>query len=403
MREKEGIPSSQRLVQAAIDLWEARGAADISARLLASTADMPVSGIYYHFGDLERLFLIAQEEARAAAERWCGDRIAEISDAANLGPRALPPLLAALTHDWSRANRRLAFAWRECQIMAARDARYLPALNAWRALWNGFWQDICARCGLADAADLTGFLFDGESMLHMMRWRPTVDRACLEEICHGWGAWLGGRLASEGPWRLYAWTEARRAMPVIADKGDTARRVAEAAADVIVKRGAAQLTHRAVAAESGLTLGVVSYNFRSSADLAGAAFEMLYRRTVPLTDEEVASRPDFCADEAIAQLIGYQKSSIARPATDELMVAVARNPDLAAFVPQLRYLRGRTSRGLVQAMAGAGASVSLLDAAIFSAISTGLIRACVGLSDEEATAFFLRQMDHLKVLLAAAA
>jgi AcrR family transcriptional regulator len=383
------LSSPGRLIQAVLDAWASHGHAGISTRSLAQAAGLPVSSLYHHFGSLEQLFASAQAYARAAAEQWCAVRIGEIG-AATLPAEALPGLLATLIDDWSHGQRRLALAWRECYMLAIRDDRYLPAIEAWRAMWSGFCQEICTRCGLGEFGELTSLVLDGESLLHLAQWRRTVDRACLDEMCRAWGCWLGGSLSAEGPWRRFAREEALCSMPPLAIRGGVPERIAAAAADIVERRGMAGLTHRAVAAGASLTLGVVSYNFRTSADLARVAFEMIYRRVVSGATPMVEG-----ADRDGEAVTGYRAVPIQIAALDELLLAVVRDAELRLFVPQLRYLRGRSSGPLLQALLGMAELPSPIDAALFSCIQSGLKRACVGKTAEEVQVYTGEMQDLL--------
>ena len=381
--------SSERMASAMISLWEQRGNAELSVRLVSQAAGLPVSSLYHHFGTMEHLSVIAQDSARTEAERWCRLRLDEIA-AARLSPEAFPALMAALIDGWAWDERRLAFAWRECQIMAARDPAYIPSLRAWQALWSSFWQEACERCSLGAFGEATALIFYGESLLHLMRWRRSVDRACLDETCRAWSLWLAGQLAPEGPWRRFAREQASGSMPELALLTESAERIAIAAADTVEELGMGGLTHRAVAARAGLTLGVVSYNFKTSADLARAAFEMLYRRVAPVAAEH--PRPIPTREEGFEGMIGYDIMSPRLTAMDELMISVARSADLRSFAPQLRYLRGRSSGVQLQGLVGPERPVSSADAALFSAFATGQRHACLALTPTEIDAFRRRTL-----------
>lgn len=370
-------------MEASLDIWELEGNSAISARSLSRLAQAPVSSIYHHFGSLEQLSLSAHEQAQRDSERWCAARLSELGDDRPLSRNGFPTLLAALIDQWCEEQRRLAFAWRECQLIAAREARYVPVADRWTAMWRAFWEDICARCGHPGRGAFTAYLFDGEAALHLMRWRRAVDRAGLEEMCSGWNDWLCGRAAREGDWRRFAREQADLALPEQTITSGTMEQIAEAAADVLAQDGMAGLTHRAVAARAGLTLGVVSYNFRSSAELVRAAFEMIYRKAVAsgggpapesamLTDEQLLARYSTVSP----------RNERILPALDELMLAAARDGALRDFAPQLRYRRGRTSGGLLRAILGR--DISGLEAALFSGFVSGHRKTCFGLTPTEA-------------------
>src|SRR3546814_1663655 len=59
----------------------------------------------------------------------------------------------------------------------------------------------------------------------------------------------------------------------------------------------------------------------------------------------------------------------------EILLAAARSPSLSQFGAQIRYLRGRKSRGTVQAIAGPGREVGNLEAALFSSFASSQTRA----------------------------
>ncbi|MGF7149007.1 DNA-binding transcriptional regulator YbjK [Sphingomonas zeicaulis] len=362
--------SPEKLVSAVFSVLEREGAAAISARPLAAAAGLPVSSIYYHFGDLEQLLESTQQAARHAATRWCEEQLSAIGT----GAPSIGPVLAALADDWCEMQRPLAFARREAQLAALRDPRHIAGSAKWDALWQGFWDDLAARLGLADMANALAWLFDGVTGLHLLRWRRPVDRAALTELCQGWAGWLDGRIGSAAPWFERARAGAGELLPPPPPDDAVADAVAAAAARTIAARGVAGLTHRAVAAEAGVTLGVVSYKFRTSAELLQGAFEAIYRR---MTQESGLDAPLPNRAEALAAMDGLLPERTHMLAAEELFMACARNPALQPFAARLRYLRGRTSGRMLQGMLGPDRPASVIDGAIISAFASGRNRACI--------------------------
>jgi len=397
--------AAERLVEVALDAWEQRGYAGISARAIAQGAEQPVSSIYYHFTDLEHLLIASQHRALELARGWCAHQLAAMPALLTPAADAMPPLMSALIQNWSVDNRRLAFAWRECQLVAARNDAYVPALHGWGELWSEFWEEICRRGGVPELAQLSRFMFDGEGFLHLIQGEPVLDAACLVELCRGWGDWLAGRPAIEGPWRRHARLaaeQAAQAEPAL--DGGVAERIAAAAADLVTRNGPAGLTHRAVAAEAGLTLGAISYHFRTSADLIQVAFEMVYRRAMVRPKEPapapIRSRKDY--EDFRRRTIGREDSPetvLSRLAMHELLVAVARDSALKGFASQLRYLRGRTSRNYLAMLLGPEEAGSRLEAAMLSNISFGRGRGYFGLTPAERLVARARDLDQVDRLL----
>ena len=388
---------ARKWITAVLNAWENAGHAGLSARSLAQTTGLPASSIYHHFGDLEQLYGMAQDHARTLAQRWCDERLHQLIDAP-AGHASLAPLLAALIDDWCEGQRDLAYAWRECQLLAARDPRYAPSAERWRSLWANFWRDVCDRLDIAQTATLTARLFDGESFLHMIRWRRSIDRAVLDETCRGWANWLGGTPAPAAPWREAARTRALQSGYQSQPRDPISERVETAAATMLARSGVAGVTHRAVAAEAGLTLGVVSHKFKKSADLLSAAFDIAYRLAVPISDAELETlRHD---RDALRRRFGDRNGTEAfRLVAAELMLATTRDPALAPFAAQLRYLRGQTSGRALRALFGPDRPVSELDAAIFSSFAIGQGNSFAGMAEEERHARSVAETEMLLGLL----
>jgi AcrR family transcriptional regulator len=381
LAEARDKSSATKLLDAAIMIWAARGHAGMSARGLATLAGLPTSSIYHFFGDLERLYFTAQAHAQRLAAQWCDNQIAILSDLGELEPQAFGGWFATLVDDWSRDQRGLAFTWREAQLMATHDARFQPMAAGWQAVWAAFWESACSRCGLHGLGLATRHVFDSESLYHLIPWRRPVDRAALDEFARGWTDWLCGSLAEEGPWRRFARDEAARMMPALPPATPAHGRIAAAAAQVLAQAGASGLTHRAVAARAGVTLGVVSYHFRTSSDLFRAAFEAMYTAMLQGHRPQAGTPADAPPPSEDA---ASESATVVARTLEELVLAIARDPELIAFGPQLRYFRGRSSGPALQEILGPDARVSPLDAALYSSLLAGQYRSHILCGDTSA-------------------
>lgn len=391
--------SKDRLVDAVLRLWEEVGSGSMSVRMLAQAADVRASSIYHHFGSLEQLFAVAQDHAYACAAHWRDGHMRDLAEA-GLDASAFGPLFAAVIDSWTHDQRRLAFAWREGQQLALRDSHFRSGAERWNRFWMDFWDELSGHCGLADTGTLTARLFDSESFLHMIRWRRAIDRAGLEEMARGWAAWLNGARAPAGPVRDFARAEALREFPALPERDETSARIAEAAAYIVSHKGAASMTHRSVAAEAGLTLGIVSHKFRTSAELMRAAFEQLYMRNVsstgPTVDPATADQDHW----SLNGLVRMMEASVANWGPEELTLVVARDPSFRHFAAQLRYLRGRTSGRHLQAILGQAQPVTPLEAAIFSGFLAGQLRTQLIVPQEDFSSQIHKELERLIALIA---
>lgn len=373
MEEESQKTAKIRLITATLTHWEQLGGSGISARKLSDSADLAVSSIYHHFGSLEQLLVMAQDSARQETEAWLWRCLEQLAPTPR-SPAQFAGFFAGLIDEWSETQRLLAFAWREGQLIGTRDARFSDSASQWNLLWTRFWNEAAGMFGLGEFAPLILRIFDNESLLHLFRWRRLVDRAALEEMAAGLSAWMGMAPTPAAPWRDFARAEALRERPDQRIRDETTRQILDAVAELIGEVGAANVTHRGVADRTGLTLGVVSHKFRTKSDLLHGAYEAIYARGVaPLHSGEVRV-PKGDPDAAIEGLITIVRNSRAARTNDELNIAVARDPALRPFGVKLRYLRGQTSTGLLDALLGGEIAVSPLDGAIFSAFLSSQIR-----------------------------
>ena len=364
-----------RLIEAVLDAWEEQGDAGVSARAISRAAGVQVSAIYHYFGDMEHLSVAAQELAIGRASAWCA-AAAESLPAGQVSSARAGAIIAAVIDELCGEQRQVMVAWRECRMLAMRREAFRPLADRWGDVWRRLWRTLFQRIGLGRHADLTSYFFQGEATLHLLRVSRLLDRAALEDTCAGWSAWLSGCVSPPTPWRDMARGEAIAVFPVQPFADPTTERLAQAAASIVSRDGAARLTHRAVAAEAGTTLGVASHKFRTSAELLAAAFEAIYREMSVRGEEDLARVPGLSHDEIIRMMaeseLGASQDGLA---SMEFMAACARDPALRPFAAQFRYTRGSTGRLLIGSLLGTPWESAPTDAAILSSFMLGLISA----------------------------
>lgn len=340
----------------------------MSARQTAAQAGVTTSLINYHFGSFENLLEASFRDFIGQTRTWWQARLATLDGMGPLDPDAGGFVLASLIDELCESQRSMTFAWFECQAQAARDSSIAAMAMQWHEVWQDAWSRLAARILPAEAAELLYGFADGELCLHRVVWQQGLDRACLFETC---AAWI--RLVTEGqtgPMSLRADLRRRcdnpAPLPWADDTPDAT--IALAAADIVGRLGIGGVTHRAVAAESGLSLGVVSYHFPTAEGLIHAAFAAIYGQIISADRRPVQPIPAEAYMAEIAGLIAYPDAQANFMSLDEFTGATARDPLLVRFGGTLRYTRGRTlSRvltGLPSPMAGA----------LISSFTNGLIR-----------------------------
>lgn len=342
--------------------------------------------------------MLAQEQAQARADDWCQGRLEQIADLpAEAG--AFAPFFAGTVDDWVKGQRRLAFAWREGQMLRLDGEAGVQVRLGWRRVWARFWSEACGRFGLADRAWIAERLFENESFVHMIDWRRAVDRAGLDEFARGAGAWLTGRPMPLTPWRDFARAEALRAAPDAPDRDGTTSHIAAAAAALIEEAGPSGVTHRAVAERAGLTLGVVSHKLRTKAELLQAGFEAVYVGAVARLRERTSTIAPSSPAAVLDGLADFMSQSTRGHGVHALHLAVARDPALRHFGLQLRYLRGTTSRSLLAMLRPDRPEPTHLEAALLSSFLSSLPRLHADDASENARVRIRQSIDEMTSLL----
>jgi AcrR family transcriptional regulator len=340
------VLAADRLLLAAGGMWRTHGRDQMSARQVAQAAGAQASQINYYFGGFEQMLCSAQAQAIAEAALWCDQTLSRLGrfDAGYLGPEAFGHILSALIDDWCRNQADLAFAWTECQMLAARNAEFADANRQWHAVWTRFWAGVCDQTGMAAYGDLMRIFFNGEVFLHRIRWRDAFDRACLSESCVAWARALLAGDPGPGPLRDYARLETSRFASPVLVAGSVHERIAEAAAELIGHEGVASVTHRAVAQAAGLNLGAVTYHFATGGALMAAAWAYIYLR---LTRPHTATETDLITrDEYVGGLSQYTSSEMQKSdvlAMEALLSQAARDETLRDMGAMIRYNRGQTT------------------------------------------------------------
>ncbi|GAA0754329.1 hypothetical protein GCM10009076_00180 [Erythrobacter ramosus] len=347
----------------------------ISVRTVVQKAAAAQSSIHYHFGDMERLYLVATRAALSEGHAWMEAQLTQLGAFAGEPlPAALQAsLIASIIAEWTAGQRRLAMAWRH-----APDAE-------WQAAWDGFWSRLATIIGLGEHADCLACFAAGEAARHLLVWNPPLDRALLEETASTLTLWLSEqRFVAESVRPTYrALAKRGYDMPVLhLDLPGT--EIANAAAELLAEQGHAGVTFRAVATRAGVTLGKVIHVFGTKSALLHAALHNLYEREALGGDpDQLLARklvPEAMLDRLLEAVIERHQPVLT--AYDEIERAIYNGDDHASLRGLVRAMDDPSGTwALRQMLGGIPPSASLV--AAFSAIIRGIgYRAVHGGLDE---------------------
>lgn len=360
---REAESRSSRLVAAAAQQISDHGMAAASARAVAAAAGTAASAINYNFGGLERLLSLAFEHGAARTGEWLEARRREIRAL----PRSPDGAVRALEHvvrAWTVGARPLALLYQERMALA-------PAHGGgpWTALWRDFWLETAAAFGLGQVEGrLMHLFFESEGLYHLSTWSPALEDAALRELVDHFGAvWLGASPARS----IGALAQAERSAGALAygEVSPAALRIAVAAA-AVVEGGLGALTHRAVAAQAGVTTGAVTHHYRTVEELTAGAIR---GQVLALTPEGEAAPRSVEASRTPAEFLATIRPHALRDvpqgpavARRNLFLAAVRRPEQAGCAAVIRFAFGGTSRRGLQGLLELPAEALSLRAAVLS-------------------------------------
>lgn len=355
------------IIENTIALWSEPHTSGPSMRAILKKSAITAPALYHHFDSLQHLYAEAHEHAFASASTWFGARLDELLVGPELGPHALPALMAELIDRWCNECRHLAFVRLECLLDAARQGQPTDLATRWEYLWRDAWQTIAARCGMGAAGQGTGAVAAGLSLSHLIRVRPTIDRCCVEETSRGWVNWVLGKQAGDEQWHCFALHATERESTPIERPDGKALPLAEAAAQLLIEKGGGEVTHRSVAQKAGVSTGAVAHYFRTANDLMQGAFAVIYWQSLTRARNAVGASP---SDKKTLSLMTVFNP----PGPDwwsaigwlEFHLAVARDSAFKAIDPQLRYRGGHMSKRFLECLLPSGATPTQTDKALFS-------------------------------------
>jgi len=336
-----GDRRADRLVAAAAQQISEHGLAAASARSVAAAAGTAASAINYNFGGIERLLSLAFDAGAAETAAWLDARRRELA-ALPRSPEGAVYALEHIVREWTQAARPLALLYQERLAISPSTGGV-----AWTALWRDFWLEVSAGFGLGETdGRLMHLFFESEALYHLSTWSPALEGAALRELTAHFGAvWLGA--AAPPPLGALVLAEARAGAQGGGALTPAAARIAVAAA-AVAESGLGALTHRAVAAQAGVTTGAVTHHFRTVEELTAGAISGQLLALTP--DGEPAPRAveESRTPEAFAAAIRPHtlRDAPAGPALARrnLFLAAVRRPEQARCAAVIRFAYGGTSR-----------------------------------------------------------
>jgi AcrR family transcriptional regulator len=359
---RDGIDQGA-IVDAAIDIIVRNGLGGLTLRPLASSLGVSVAVISARIGAKDRLIDhvvdLAAHRDRDFFARWT-KLAARVAPEDGVARAAMADLAF---REWASAGRQQAIVLVELVHHHALQGAPSPALDLWLERAGDFWSTmIFGVAGLADLAlgyilDEAGFaLGAGDDPAYAV-----LRTLCLQRFAAGVvGGEIGHGAEIE---RLIALLQPDGPPATVADDPKR-RRIADAAAGVIVSQGMAAATHRSVAQAAGVPASTVVYHFGGRAALLVAGLHAVITRFHGARDRARAQGTVADQDVEARDLV---------KATSMIALASLREASLRPYALDMRRRRGENIRAADLAPLGFGArAIPGFDRAAAQVISVAL-------------------------------
>jgi TetR/AcrR family transcriptional regulator, regulator of biofilm formation and stress response len=345
----ETLSTAQKLADTAASLLAGQGPAGVTFRLVAEAAGLSVATVQHHFGTKEGLLHQALRGALAADASRLHTLATTINPHQPLTRAEIHALVRSLVMDACGANAARTRARLAALMAATRDRTAQAAARRWLAAYRHFFESVLRELA-PQPREAARFLVDAMLGVEIVslgcRWNALVP--LLNDELLGYlvdAALMQGKAACPPAFRsnVAAMLHARAlepATPLAGKAAEARRQLLSAAAFVLARGGANELTHRAVAKEAGVSASSATYHFGTVGELMHAAYRHIHdgfaRVAMP------PQQPPMGAFEAVlmAMLHSHHGGAPAVLGSLEVLLASAYDETLAQMAWQTRLMRG---------------------------------------------------------------
>jgi AcrR family transcriptional regulator len=373
---RTSVHNFSSLVQPAFEIVAAHGLDMLTLRPLAQGAGVGLTTITNLVGTKSGLIKQLLAEARRQDYQARAPFRAMFAQAVTLTPPELAELCDFVLENLALSSSTVTVFLCEAIQAAAYDDEIDAALQPWLKDQEDFWyqltrlsqtpgRDLLAKALMAYSIDemAHGCALNGLSAYRRLR------RLCLIRLCAmGFGEAPGGFQATLFD---HLFDELGLIEDTIAiDKDSPAPRdiqiegFAEAAARILVHKGAGAVTHRAVAAEAGVAGSTLAYHFKTREDLIKGAMVHIIRRLKNSLYNNGTNTPERSPSQSAYEIA---KSTYA------LALEASRRPVFLSSAADMRRKRGINLKNVVNAERPENQKIDMLTAQTLSVVSIGAV------------------------------
>lgn len=272
-KAEQAARTKARIADAVVTVLAEAGSSRLTHRLVAAAAGVSLAATTYHYAT-------KHDMVADASKRLLDDYVRSFQRAARRQSRGggaadLATFVTRLLTNAMGRHRRLALAWCEIILEAARSAEGHALADEWFGKLFEAWRDLAGVMygGMSDDSIMSGIDTAIGLLFITLPLELTPDQLAAVFLHGGDPAHLWAPVPVEplaGPAVQVRPTPKAR---------ETRARILQGAIDVLIAQGAGAVTYKAVAAESGLTIAAPAYHFGSIDGLLKAAEAEMFARS----------------------------------------------------------------------------------------------------------------------------
>jgi AcrR family transcriptional regulator len=354
----DGLQASP-IVRKAFVFAAQQGLAALTSRKLAVATGLSASAVNYQAGSMDDLRQQVALQAHAALGAWRRQFAESLSG--GLATVSVEGLVTAAVLDLAGPNRGLALLKAEL-LYSSTYSEFQQLERADIPFWEA--RLTSAGCGPAEAQTWIDFIYGvaplailDSNFPSLASWLPLLVRRLSDRLAR-----KKSFPASAFPFPPFPTVIPEPASPA------GARKIVDAAIEIIAENGVAEFTHRSVAARAGLSLGASTFFFATKTDIIIAAVNELLRRSHIRFHAVLDGSPT--VRTALAPGGRLHRDVLALLA---LYAPVARDPALRSVATVLRDHRGPIA---LERLRLEDVVADRVDAAMWSTVMLGSFHPC---------------------------
>lgn len=306
-KQKRAADKRFAIAEAAIDIIAKDGISELTHRMVARRADIPLAATTYHY---EKKADIIKAAFDLTLSRYIHalTRVQRRVTRTQSTRTDYQKLLIRLIGNVANRERFRACCWAEIMLDAPRHQESLALAQAWFSHLDEIWASIARACGMEQPAKAARATIDLAIGLMLLTLALELSEEQLNAILCGKANLMDFKDNAHN--RMPTGSTEQKSTKAQA----TREKILHAAIEILISDGPNAVGHRSLAEKSGLTQGAPYYHFPAIADLLSSAQQRLFTYSKNRLKKGIDSQSD--AISSLEDLVDHTTAIFLREATE---------------------------------------------------------------------------------------